>query len=130
MSTKTQEILKRIAGFSFGIAFLMAILLFGGLRQNVISMSTARIIFMICGGIGLLFNLITFQSGKNSMLFNFLYWIGSIILFVGLIFLQMHWPFGFQIILGGIITLGLSFVLPSSLVNKEDKNEELLDDFN
>lgn len=130
MSNKTQEILKRVAGLSFGLAFLMALVLFGNVGRQYISLTTAKIIFMAAGAIGLVLNLLTFQSGKNSPLFNFLYWIGSIVLFVGLVFLQMRFPYGFYIIVAGLIILGLSFVLPTSILEKEEKREDVLDDLN
>ena len=130
MSNRTQEIIKRIAGLAFGLAFIMALVIFGGVGRQYISVPTARIIFMACGAIGLVLNLMTFQSGKNSPLFNFLYWIGSIVLFVGLIFLQMHFPYGFYIIVAGLTILGLSFVLPPSLLEKDEKREDVLDDLN
>ena len=123
-------ILKKIAGVSFAIAFLMAIVLFTGTGREYISLGTAKIIFMVCGAIGLLFNLLSFQSGKQAPLFNFLYWSGSIVLFIGLTFLLMRWPYGFYIIITGLCILGVSFFLPESLLAPKEDNSDLLDDIN
>ena len=125
---KTAMMIKKFAGVCFGIAFLMAIVLFTGTGSNYISISLAKFIFMISGAIGLLLNLLSFKSGKHGAVFNFLYWSGSIILFIGLTFLLMHWPYGFYIIVAGISVLGISFIIPESIIKHEDENTDLLDD--
>ena len=121
-------ILKKFAGIAFAIAFLMAIVLFTNIGRQYISLSIAKIIFMISGAIGLLLNLLSFQSGKNTLLFNFLYWTGSIVLFVGLTFILMRYPYGFYIIITGLVIVGASFILPESLLYKKDSNNDLLDE--
>ena len=120
-------ILKKIAGIAFAIAFLMAIILFTGYGRNYIPVYYAQNIFLIAGAIGLLFNLLTFQTGKNGVLFSFLYWSGSIVLFIGLTFLTLRLPYGFYIIVAGMVILGVSFILPEKLL-KEEKSSDLLDD--
>lgn len=120
-------LLKRIAAICFALAFLMAIVLFAGYGRTLISTGVARILFLIFGASGLLLNLLSFRFGKHDAGFNLVYWFGSIILFVGLVFMMMHWPFGFYILLAGLFTVGISFLLPSGLVDKEEKNDEILD---
>lgn len=120
-------ILKKIAGVSFAIAFLMAIVLFTGTGREYISLSLAKMIFMIAGAIGLLLNLLSFQTGKHNIAFNFLYWSGSIVLFVGLTFLLMNWPYGYYIIITGLFILGVSFILPESLISPKDNSSDILD---
>jgi len=124
---KTAMMIKKFAAVCFGIAFLMAIVLFTGTGSEFISISLAKFIFMISGAIGLLLNLLSFKSGKHGLVFNFLYWSGSIILFIGLTFLLMHWPYGFYIIIAGMSVLGISFIVPESII-QEDENTDLLDD--
>jgi len=120
--------LKKIAGIAFGIAFLMAIVLFTGNGRNYISIPTAKIIFIISGAIGLFLNLLGFKSGKNNIVFSFLYWAGSLITFFGLIFLIMHWPYGYYIVISGMIVLGISFILPEKILEQEKNESDLLDD--
>ena len=119
--------LKRYSGIAFAIAFLMAIVLFGGVGRQYISMSLARTIFIIAGAIGLILNLLSFRSGKHGPLFNFLYWTGSIVLFVGLNFILLHYPYATYIVVSGIAILGISFVLPEKLAEPNNKNSDLLD---
>jgi len=119
---------KKVSGVAFVIAFLMAIVLFEGIGWQYISVSTAKIVFLVSGAIGLLFNLLSFQSEKSSVVYNFFFWFGSILLFIGLTFKIMHWSFASYLIIGGLIVIGVSFVLPSD-AGKKEKSEDLLDDF-
>jgi chromate transport protein ChrA len=120
--------LKKIAGICFALSFVMAIVIFGGVGRNYISIYHAKIIFMVSGALGLILNLLTFQTGKHGNLFNFFYWFGSFILFIGLVFLQFRLPYGFYIIVTGIIILGGSFIIPEKKQKKERNNSDLLDD--
>ena len=119
--------LKTLSSIAFAIAFLMAIVLFTNFGRGYISLSNARMIFLIAGAIGLLFNLLSFQSSKHSSTFSFVFWMGAVISFIGFAFRLMHWPFSNFVILGGMIILGLSFILPSK--EKEEKPTDILDDF-
>lgn len=119
---------KKVSGVAFVIAFLMAIVLFEGIGWQYISVSTAKIVFLVSGAIGLLFNLLSFQSGKSGVVYNFFFWFGSILLFIGFTFKIMHWSFASYLIIGGLIVIGVSFVLPSN-AGKKEKSEDLLDDF-
>lgn len=120
-------LLKKIAGIAFAIAFLMAIVLFTGTGREYISFPTAKYVFMASGAVGLFLNLLSFQHGQQNSIFNFLYWLGSIVLFVGLIFLLMHWPYGFYIIVAGLTILGISFVFPEKWLGAKSEDSDLLD---
>jgi len=122
--------LKKIAGIAFGVAFLMAIVLFTGNGRSYISISTAKIIFIISGAIGLFLNLLSFRSGKNGSVFSFFYWAGSLIVFLGLVFLLMRWPYGYYILIGGMAVLGVSFILPEKIITSQKAESDLLDDLN
>ncbi|MBL1280561.1 MAG: hypothetical protein COA33_009825 [Fluviicola sp.] len=124
---KKNNILKKIAGIAFAVAFLMAIVLFTGYGRSYISASVAKILFLIFGAIGFLFNLFSFNSEKKTVGFNFFFWTGGIILLIGFIFKIMHWPFSRPAIILGMIILGVSFVVPNK--TKSKKNDDLLDDF-
>lgn len=116
-------VLKRIASIAFALSFIMAINIFAGVGREYISLQNARLLFMVFGGIALVLNLFSFQSGKNSAIFNFLYWAGSIVAFIGLIFHQFHLPHSLIIIISGMGILGVSFILPEGLA-RIDKREE------
>jgi hypothetical protein len=121
-------LLKRIAGISFAIAFMMAIILFTNIGRNYISFPTAKTIFIVAGAVGLLLNLLSFRSGKQNAGFNFIFWSGMIVLFIGLIFKIMHLPYGIYIVLGGMIITGISFFISSDVISGETNESDLLDD--
>ena len=119
-------IFKKIAGFCFGVAFIAAIILFTGIGSIVISTSLARIIFMITGGIGMVLNLVAFRYGKHDPEFNLLYWLGSVVIFIGLILMMMHWRIAIYIVLIGASVTGFSFIYSPKIFNK-DEEDDLLD---
>lgn len=120
-------ILKRISSIAFAIAFLMAIVLFTGIGREIVPVSIAKYLFIGAGAIGLLINLISFEQGKHSPLYNLVFWLSSILLFIGFVFKLQHWPFSTAILLMGIIALGATFFIPAK--KTEEKDEELLDNF-
>jgi hypothetical protein len=120
-------IIKRIATVAFAIAFLMAIVLFTGYGRNYISISTARTVFLISGAIALGLNLFSFQASKHNPVFSFFYWTGAIVLFTGLVFQFMHWPYDKIIVFSGLGITGISFFLTPELVAPKE-NSDLLDD--
>lgn len=120
--------LKRLAAVAFGISFLMALVLFGGIGREMIGISLARIIFLISGGLGLILNLLSFKYGKHDPSFNLFYWGGSVILFIGLIFMLMHWPYGFYILIGGMLIVGVSFFVPSGTLDPKKKESDIIDE--
>lgn len=121
-------VLKRIAAICFALAFLMAIVMFTGTGSDLISRGSAKIIFLAAGAIGLLLNLLSFRFGKQSPNFNFFYWAGSIVLFFGLTFRIMHWPFSFYIIIAGLLIVGISFFYNPKIDEDSSAKDDLLDD--
>lgn len=121
------DLIKRISGIAFGLAFLMGIVLFTGYGRSIIPFSIAQLLFIFFGAIGLVSNLITFQQGKHAPLYSFAFWISTLVLFAGFIFKFMHWPFSNYILIFGMILLGITFIIPSQRNEAENTNEDLLD---
>lgn len=119
---------KRIAAICFAIAFLMAIIMFTGTGSDYIPRSVAKIIFLAAGALGLLLNLLAFRFDKQNVNFNFFYWAGSIVLFFGLTFRIMHWPYSFYIIIAGLLIVGLSFFYNPKIDEDDSAKDDLLDD--
>lgn len=122
-------ILKRIASICFAIAFLMALVLFADFGRTYISYSTAKLIFIVMGALGLLFNLLSFRSGKQNAGYNLFFWSGAIILFIGMVFQQMRWPYSFYIMITGMAIMGISFFITKDITKEEPDENQLLDDF-
>lgn len=121
-------LIKRIASVCFAIAFLMAIVLFARVGTEYISIPTARIVFVACGALALILNLFSFQSGKHNPTFNLVFWFGSLVLFVGLIFQFMYWPYYKYIVIAGLGVTGISFFLSPTLISGKSDNSDVLDD--
>ncbi len=121
-------LIKRISSICFAVAFLMALVLFTRIGANYISLSTARVIFMISGALALILNLFSFQSSKQNPAFTLVFWLGSIVLFVGLIFQFLYWPYHQYIVIAGLAITGISFFLSPSLVTGKSNNSDVLDD--
>tara|TARA_Y100000385_G_scaffold275174_1_gene319224 strand:+ start:5246 stop:5617 length:372 start_codon:yes stop_codon:yes gene_type:complete len=120
-------LIKRLASAAFAIAFLMGIVLFTGYGRQYISLPNARIVFMISGAIALALNLFSFQSSKHNPVFSFFYWAGSIILFTGLVFQLMVWPYSQYIVFTGLGITGISFFLTPEMIESKDDDSEILD---
>lgn len=121
------EIFKRIAGVSFAVSFLMAIVLFGNIGRAYISPLTAKYVFIGAGAVALLFNLLSFEAGKHNPIFSFVYWAGSLIVFIGLVFFIMRWPYGMYILIGGLVILGASLLLSPQRKAVDKSKDDLLD---
>lgn len=120
--------LKRLASVAFAISFLMGIVLYTGYGRQYISYPTARTIFVISGGAALLLNLFSFQSSKHNIAYSLIFWTGSVVLFVGLVFMLMALPYSNYILFTGLGITGISFFLPADLIEPKDKDEGLIDD--
>ena len=121
------EIFKRIAGVAFALSFLMAIVLFADVGRQYISLITAKYTFISAGAVALLFNLLSFESGKHNPVFSFVYWVGSLIVFTGLVFFIVRWPFGVYILTGGLVILGGSLLLSPNRKEMDKSSDDLLD---
>ncbi|TNE54237.1 MAG: hypothetical protein EP338_08720 [Bacteroidetes bacterium] len=120
-------IYKKISSICFALAFLCAVPVFTNYFSDYISPITAKYGILIFGGIAFLANILAFQSeGKNAN-YNLIFWIGSIIVFAGLIFRIMHWPYGYILIILGGLVLGVSFFYNPFANREEDDKNDLLD---
>ena len=120
-------VLKKIAGGLFIIAFAMAFLMFTEIGEGILPKSTVKFIFLVAGALAFLFNLISFRHGKHSAEFNLFFWIGSIFVFIGLVFKIMHWPYSTYVLLAGLGIVGVSYIYNPFSDNESNDENELLD---
>lgn len=122
------RILKGIGGACFVIAFILTANIFGGIGREYISLEIARYLFIGFGGLGLVLNFVTFQTGKYHPVYNLTYWGGAIVTFIGLILNFVHWQYSRYILIAGLLIVGVSFFLPKKWVEPKGSNPDLLDD--
>jgi hypothetical protein len=122
------DLLKKIASLCFGIAFLMAIVLFTGYGSHWVERGSARILFLAFNGLALLLNLISFRLGKHDPSFSLVYWAGTIVLFIGLLFIMMHWPYAYYVLAGGMILIAISFFIPNGAIHSSKEENDFLDE--
>ncbi len=82
--------------------------------------------FLFLGGGGLLINFLSFQlNNKEHPAINFIFWLGALTLFAGLVFKIMHWPYQKILIISGIVFLTASYFGRSIIKKSPDENEPL-----
>jgi hypothetical protein len=116
------EILKKIAFGCYLIGITAAFLLL--FRYLIIDTIVLRMVFYIGGGLGLTLNLVRYIQKKVDS--SFLFWLGAIGIYIGLIFKTLQQPFSNYII---IISLAISVVSTfyNPFESKKDDNDGLLD---
>lgn len=122
----TAKQLKSISNISYILGIVCAVLLY---TQNTFGYpATIRIGFYVFGGLGLLLSLLQFRFLPEDKWedFNLLFWIGSVVIFIGFIFQTMHLKYSSHILILGLAITGISyFINPFKRNNEED--DDILD---
>jgi hypothetical protein len=127
-SMQIMHLLKRIASLCFGVAFLMALVMFTGYGSQWVAPQNAKMVFLVMGGLALVLNLISFRFGKHDPSFSLFYWLGTVVLFIGLMHMILHWPYAYFILIAGMIMVGISFFIPKGTIEPTETDNELLDE--
>ncbi|MFN5981855.1 MAG: hypothetical protein ACK476_09110 [Fluviicola sp.] len=114
---------------SFGnIFFILGIACFYFIISNnpILPIKTLRILFICFGALGIILNLLQVKEEglENS---NLLHWIGSLIVFIGLIGKTLHIQSMFFLIIIGLGITGISYFY-NPFSKKDKSNSELLDE--
>ncbi len=118
------SLLKRIASIVYAIAFGCAFLLL--INRTYGFGNFIRITFYISGAAGLIMNFIIARLDETKSEFNLLFWLGSLLLFLGLVAKTYYLPFDLYFVFGGMGLTGISYFF--NPFSKESKDEsELLD---
>lgn len=119
-------IFKRIGAICFALAFILAIGVFTDYLSDIISKANAKWGIIIFGGIALLMNLLSFRYDPDSESNNLIFWIGSVLIFVGLILKISHQQYDQYVLLGGIFVVALSYFF-NPFKKEEGADDDLLD---
>jgi hypothetical protein len=118
--------LKSYATFFYGLGILCALLIFT--RNTFGYVGSLKIIFLTSGALGLILSILQFrfQSEDNDGEFNLLYWLGSLVVYLGFVFQFLGLPYSYYILmLGTAVTAASFFINPFKERNEND--EDLLD---
>jgi hypothetical protein len=120
--------IKKIAGLCFALSFVCMALLF--VQSPFISdyKSQLKTAFLIFGALAMLFNLISYNySKKGNTLFNFLFWVGAIFIFFGIIFKMFHYPYRTILLMSGLFISAVSFIVSKFYKENKINDSDLID---
>ena len=121
----TAKQLKGISNISYILGIVCAVLIY---TQNTLGYPTAiRIGFYVFGGLGLLLSLLQFRFLPEDKWeeFNLLFWIGSVVIFIGFIFQTMHLKYSSHILILGLAITGISYFINPFRRNKDEESDIL-----
>jgi hypothetical protein len=120
MNLKTLSLFGNLS-FALGIACFYFIYS----RYSILPISTMKILFYLFGGLGIFLNLLQVkEEGLEN--FNLLHWIGTLLVFIGLIGKISHFSELIWLTYGGLIVIGVSYFY--NPFNKKNSNSDILDD--
>ena len=120
--------IKKIAGLCFALSFVCMALLF--VKSPFISdyKNQLKTAFLIFGALAMLFNLISYNySKKGNTLFNFLFWVGAIFIFFGIIFKMFNYPYRTILLMSGLFISAVSFIVSKFYKENKKNDSDLID---
>ncbi|MBI3239146.1 MAG: hypothetical protein HYZ43_09950 [Flavobacteriia bacterium] len=120
MSLNVKQLSNLLFAFSFICALLMLIDKTFGYRMAI---QTA---FLVSGGIALILGLVTSRMEAYKDDFNVLFWLGSLIMFIGFMMKMYYFPESTYVLIAGMaISAIANFYNPFQ--SSKDREDELLD---
>lgn len=122
----TAKQLKSISNISYILGIVCAVLIY---THNTLGYPTAiRIGFYVFGGLGLLLSLLQFRFIPEDKWeeFNMLFWIGSVVVFIGFVFQTLHLKYSTYILIAGLAITGISYFI-NPFRKSKDEEDEILD---
>lgn len=118
--------LKNISTVCYLLGMLCAILLYT--HQTFGVPSAIRIGFYVFGGAGLILSLLQFRFLPEEKWedFNLLFWIGSLVIFIGFVMQTMYLHYYTYILISGLAITGFSFFV-NPFKRDKDEEDDLLD---
>lgn len=123
---RKNQYIKAASNLCIALAFISALLLI--INKTHEYKSLAQTIFFLFGGAGIILSMyLSFALDKNKE-FNWLFWVGTVVIFCAITFKLLHWQ-GYQfIILVGAGITGLSyFINPFAKKEVDEEADDLLD---
>lgn len=115
---------KQVSNVLFALAFVGAILMLTGKTYGYRTMIQS--VFYVAGACALILSLLASRMDSYKDDFNVLFWIGSLIVFIGLIMKTYYLPFHNYVMIGGMGISALSYFI-NPFQQKQESDDELLD---
>ena len=119
---------SRLSFIAFFISGLSIGILYTGINPLNLSYNTLMFLFIILGLVGFLMSMLSIfldaKNRKENKIGSFVFYMGVIVVYAGLIFKFMHWPFSRPILVTGAVIALASFFIR---MNKTPKDDGLLD---
>ncbi len=118
--------LKQISTACYLLGMVCAILLYT--HNTFGNTQLIRIGFYAFGAAGLILSLVQFRFLPQDKLeeFNLLFWIGSLVVFIGFVFQTLHLNYAMYVLILGLAITGFSFFVNPFKKDRNDE-DELLD---
>ncbi|MES2555983.1 MAG: hypothetical protein V4604_07530 [Bacteroidota bacterium] len=121
MSVNVKQLSNLLFAFSFVCALLMLLNKTYGYRELV------QIAFLVSGGIALILGLVTSRQEAYKNDFNVLFWIGSLIMYIGFLMKMYYFPNSSYILIAGMGISAIANFYNPFQSGKDREDEELLD---
>lgn len=121
--------MKFLSASLFVFSMLLAVLMI--LEVNIPYFNRIYLIYgiFLCGGLGILLNLINVKNSKHAILYSVFYWLACLCMLLGIMMIFLALPYALYVIFLGAALILISFFLPKAPQQKEAKNSDLLDDY-
>lgn len=120
-------IFKRLGAILFALAFICAIGIFTNFFSGFMPKNVAKWGVIILGGAAMLMNLLSYRFDQDTESNNPVFWIGSVMVFIGLIFKIQHWPYSQYLLIAGLFVTGMSYFFNPFKKQDDESNDDLLD---
>lgn len=121
-STKLKQLVNLLFGLSFGCAVFMLLGKTYGYRSLIHG------VFFITGASALILSLLQSRIEDQREEFNLIFWIGNLLVFVGLLMKTYRFEYDQYVLIPGMLITGLSYFYNPFQSDEED--DELLDNQN
>lgn len=116
--------LKTISNLLFAVAFICAAMM---LTNRVYGYrSLFQLIFLVSGALALIISLISSRLDAYREDFNVIFWIGNVIVFIGLV-LRNYSAWWIYVFIGGMAITALSYFIDPFSRKKNEQDDDLLD---
>lgn len=122
------KIIRRLSQVLFALAFVLIFSVFFNVSIPFLTQNQVFIGIILLGALAQVLNLINAEDSKDNTTYTIVYWIGAIVVLIGLGFKLLHWPGALILIIAGLAILLFSLLMPKKK-KKQTDDSDILDNF-